>query len=206
MKNIGIIEDDAELKDLLQKYLNRQDNFNCEIAEESVELFLESSDDFNPDVIISDIGLPGISGIDGIKILKEKFPNAEIVMLTVHDDSESVFQSLCNGASGYLLKNASIEEIKKSIDILSSGGAPMSPNIARSVIEYFSPKKKLKSPISDREREIVDGLVEGLSYKMIAGKLEISIDTVRQHIRNIYRKLNVNCKAEVIAKSYKGEI
>lgn len=205
MKNIAIIEDDLELKDLLQKYLNMQPEFKCETAAESVEEFLEKVQKI-PDVILSDIGLPGMSGIEGLKILKEKFPDTEIVMLSVHDDSDSVFNSLCNGASGYLLKNTPIEQIKESINILSSGGSPMSPNIARRVINYFTPKKKNDSPLSEREYEIVSGLVDGLSYKMIGGRLGISIHTVRQHIRNIYRKLNVNSKGEVITKSFKGEI
>ena len=205
MKNIAIIEDDLELKDLLKKYLNMQPEFECTTATESVEEFLESVNE-KPDVILSDIGLPGMSGIEGLKILKKKFPETEVVMLSVHDDSDSVFKSLCNGASGYLLKNTSIEQIKESIEILSQGGSPMSPNIARRVIDYFAPKKKVESPLSEREKDIVKGLVDGLSYKMIASKLNISIDTVRQHIRNIYRKLNVNCKAEVISKSFRGEI
>lgn len=205
MKNIAIIEDDLELKNLLQKYFNIQPDLKCTTAAESVEEFLTIVEDA-PDVILSDIGLPGMSGIDGLKILKEKFPETEVVMLSVHDDSDSVFNSLCNGASGYLLKNTPIDEIKESINILSSGGSPMSPNIARRVIDYFAPKKKVESPLSGREKEIVEGLVDGLSYKMIADKLSISIDTVRQHIRNIYRKLNVNCKAEVITKSFRGEI
>lgn len=205
MKNIAIIEDDIELKELLQKYLNMQPEFNCTTASESVEEFLESVKE-SPDVILSDIGLPGMSGIEGLKILKQKFPETDIVMLSVHDDSDSVFNSLCGGASGYLLKNTPIDQIKDSINILSSGGSPMSPNIARRVIDFFAPKKKIESPLSDREKDIVKGLVEGLSYKMIADKLNISIDTVRQHIRNIYRKLNVNCKAEVISKSFRGEI
>src|SRR5690606_1681956 len=159
-----------------------------------------------PHVVISDIGLPGMSGIEGLKIIKQKFPKTEIVIFTVHDDSDSVFNSLCNGASGYLLKNMQIDQLKDSINVVGNGGSPMSPGIARRVIDYFTPNKKVKSPLSEREKEIVQGLVDGLSYKMIADKLNISIDTVRQHIRNIYRKLNVNCKAEVISKSFRGEI
>ncbi len=205
MKKIAIIEDDIELKELLQRYLNMQPEFECETAVESVEEFLEENESV-PDVILSDIGLPGMSGIEGLKILKKRFPGTEVVMLSVHDDSDSVFNSLCNGASGYLLKNTPIDQIKESINILSAGGSPMSPNIARRVIDYFKPKKQIESPLSEREKEIVQGLVDGLSYKMIADKLFISIDTVRQHIRNIYRKLDVNSKAEVISKSFRGEI
>ncbi len=207
MLKLGIIEDDLELKELLEMYLGMQNEYECTISVDSVEKFLKIVTNENkPDIILSDIGLPGMSGIEGLKILKEKFPDTEVVMLSVHDDSQIVFDALCNGASGYLLKNTPIEKIKESIDIVQRGGSPMSPNIARRVIDFFNPRKKLDSPLSPREKEIVEGLVDGLSYKMIADKLSISLDTVRQHIRNIYRKLNVNSKAEVIAKSYRGEI
>ncbi|MDZ7766488.1 MAG: response regulator transcription factor [Melioribacteraceae bacterium] len=142
---------------------------------------------------------------DLIKI-KEALPEVEVVMLTVHQDDEKIFKCLKNGASGYILKNAPLSEIKDYIDILSSGGAPMSPQIARKVVDFFQPHKKLEKPLTERENDVVNALVEGLSYKLIASKLDISIDTVRQHIRNVYRKLSVNSKAEVIAKKYRGEI
>ncbi len=207
MKKIAIIEDDKELKVLLEKYLNFQNDLSCETSVESIEEFLsEVNKQDKPDLIICDIGLPGVSGIEGIKILKEKIPGVEVVMLTVDDNSESIFKSLCNGASGYLVKNTSLDKIKESIDIVLNGGSAMSPNIARKVVEYFTPAKHVESELSDRENEIVEGLVEGLSYKLVAHKLDISIDTVRHHIKSIYRKLNVNSKAEVIAKSYKGQI
>ena len=139
-------------------------------------------------------------------MIKDKLPNSDVVMLTVHDDAERIFKCLQGGASGYLLKNSPLEEIKHYLSILSIGGSPMSPRIARKVIEYFQPKKKLEKPLSEREYDIVLALVEGLSYKMIADKYDISLDTVRQHIRNVYRKLNVNSKGEVITKKLRGEI
>ena len=162
-----------------------------------------------PDVVLMDIGLPGMSGIDGIRIIKDQHPDIDIIMLTVYHDSHKIFNSLCAGASGYLLKNTPLEEIKNSIETLHDGGAPMSPQIARKVIQYFQPGKKLlqkKSPLTPKEKEIVVGLVDGLSYKMIADRMDISIETVRYHIKNIYQKLHVHSKAEVISKSLRGEI
>lgn len=209
MIRIGIIEDDDIIRTGIQKYLNSQENFICDIAENSFEHFLPKLTEGGPvDVVLVDIGLPGISGINGIKILRKEYTDINIIMLTVYNDPSRIFSSLCAGASGYLLKNTPLEEIKKSIEILDSGGSPMSPEIARRVIEYFNPKKfeGYKSDLTQKENEIVNALVDGLSYKLVADKLGISIDTVRFHIRNIYRKLHVNSKAEVIIKSLKGEI
>lgn len=207
MKNLAIIEDDIELRELLYRYLNHQDEFNCTISVSSIEEFFGSLSDENlPNIILSDIGLPGKQGDECLREIKEKLPEAEIVMLTVHDEPERIFKCLQGGASGYLLKNSPLEEIKKYLNILASGGSPMSPRIARKVIEYFQPKKRLEKPLTDREYDIIVGLVEGLSYKMIADKYDISIDTVRQHIRSVYRKLNVNSKTEVITKKLRGEI
>ncbi len=209
MIRIGIVEDDDLIREGIQKYLNAQDNFICDLAENSFENFLPKLAKEGPvDVALVDIGLPGMSGINGIKILRKEYPDINIIMLTVYNDSNRIFNSLCAGASGYLLKNTPLEEIKKSIEVLDSGGSPMSPEIARKVIEYFNPTKPkgYKSGLTQKENEIVNALVDGLSYKLVADKIGISIDTVRFHIRNIYRKLHVNSKAEVISKSLKGEI
>ena len=209
MTNIAIIEDEEEIKDLLNLYLNHLEDYSCKWTAGSVEEFLMYEfTDCKPDVILCDIGLPGISGTKGISLIKEKLPSSAIIMLTSFDDSDIVFEALCAGAAGYLLKkNTPIEKIKDSLDVLKKGGAPMSPEIALKVISFFHQgNKKIKSPLSLREKEIVQGLVDGLSYKMIGEKLEIALDTVRQHIKNIYKKLNVNSKGEVISKSLKGEI
>jgi DNA-binding NarL/FixJ family response regulator len=208
MTNIALIEDDAELKELLEKYLNFQKTFNVVLSAISAEDFFEKYQQIEQiDIIIMDIGLPGISGIEALPKIKQNLPETEIVMLTVHDDADKVFQSLRRGASGYLLKNTPLDKIKESIEQIFSGGSPMSPNIARRIVEYFNPhKNEGQKELSAREKEIVEALVDGLSYKLVADRLNITIDTVRQHIRNIYRKLNVNSKAEVISKSYKGEI
>lgn len=210
MINVGIVEDNEKIRDLIQRYLDMQDELTCKAAMESVEdmlVYLEKEN--RPDVLLMDIQLPGMSGIEGIGIIKEKYPDIEIIMLTVYHDSHKIFDSLMAGASGYLLKHTSLPEIKESIENLAAGGAPMSPQIARKVIQHFNKpnkKKEVESDLTPREQDIVNGLVDGLSYKLIADRFDISIDTVRAHIRNIYKKLHVNSKAEVITKSLRGEI
>lgn len=209
MINVAIIEDDSEVRDAFCDYISGQHNFVCKLAHDSVESFLHNLDEsYLPDIILMDIGLPGMSGISGIKIIKERFPEINIVMLTVHNDPQKIFQSLCAGASGYLLKTTPFEQITSSLKELYAGGAPMSPQIARKVVEYFQPmeKKKEKSILTKKENEIVLDLVDGLSYKMIADKQNISLETVRSHIKHIYTKLHVHCKADVIRKSLQGEI
>ena len=208
MIHVAIVEDDHDVRDAIQEYLNSLSSIRCVASRESVEdLLAEMNEENAPDIILMDIGLPGMSGISGIKIIKEKFPDINIIMLTVYNDSHKIFRSLCAGASGYLLKNRPFEEIRQAIEMLDAGGAPMTPQIARKVIEYFQPKKaSLESPLTEKEKEIVVGLVDGLSYKMIADRMNISIETVRTHIKNIYTKLHVHCKAEVITKSLRGEI
>lgn len=210
MIEIGIVEDNVKIRDLIRKYLDMQDKMSCRAAMDSVEEMLEYLENKEiPDVLLMDIQLPGMSGIEGISIIKDIYPDIEIMMLTVYHDSHKIFDSLCAGASGYLLKHTSLPEIKEAIENLVDGGAPMSPQIARKVIQHFKdpePKKKPESNLTAREQDIVNGLVDGLSYKLIADRYDISIDTVRAHIRNIYKKLHVNSKAEVIAKSLRGEI
>lgn len=209
MINVGIVEDDSEIREAICSYLNEQENIRCNLAEESVEKFMRFLfPEKLPNVILMDIGLPGMSGISGIKLIKEKYPEIDILMLTVHNEPHKIFQSLCAGATGYLLKTTPLTEIKKFIEELAEGGAPMSPQIARRVIEYFQKAKEEKepSPLTDKEKEIVLDLVDGLSYKMIADKQNINIETVRTHIKHIYNKLHVHCKADVIRKSLQGEI
>jgi DNA-binding NarL/FixJ family response regulator len=209
MISVGIIEDDEQVRSGIQAYLNNQPNLSCEYGYHSMEAALADFKDWNiPNVLIIDLGLPGMSGIDGMKILKERYPDCDLVVFSVFNDYKKIFESLCAGATGYLLKNTPFEEIKEGIESLAKGGSPMSPQIARKVIDFFKPQQKIKkvSPLSDKEKEIVVGLVDGLSYKLIADRLSISIETVRFHIKNIYRKLHVHGKAEVISKSLRGEI
>jgi len=209
MIKIAIVEDDSFIRESLQEFIDAQDNMHHVAAKDSVEAFLYwLNDDNKPDIILMDIGLPGMSGISGIKLIKEKYPDINILMLTVYNDSHKIFQSLCAGASGYLLKNTTFSEIKEAIEIIHNGGSSMSPQIARKVIEFFHSDRtgEITSPLTIKEKEIVMCLVDGMSYKMIAEKENISIETVRSHIKKIYKKLHVHNKAGVIRKSLRGEI
>ncbi len=206
---IGIVEDDAVVRDTLRSFCDGYSCFHCEIAKASAEEFFAKLTDENiPDVILMDIGLPGMSGIDAIRLIKQKYPNVDIIMLTVYHDPHKIFDSLCAGASGYLLKTTSFTQIKDAIEVVHAGGSYMSPQIARKVIDYFHPHHPLEtaSPLTQKEKEVVFGLVDGLSYKMIADRLNITHHTLRSHIKHIYQKLHVHSKAEVIGKSLRGEI
>ena len=207
MIRIAIIEDDALVRYNLVSFFSQQENFTCSIEAESVEQFFEkATPDDELEIILSDIGLPGMNGVDAIPLLRKKFPSASIVMLSVYADNENIFKALCTGAVGYLQKDTPLEEVYDSLKVILKGGSVMSPSIARKVIEYFAPKRTYNDPLTAKERQVVMAMVDGLSYKMIGERLGISLETVRQHIKNIYRKLQVNSKAEVIARSFRGEL
>ena len=206
---VGIVEDDEEIRKGIVNFLSKQPTFFCELAVGSVEELLATITPKNtPEVLIMDLGLPGMSGIEGITFIKNRYPTIDIVVFSVYNDPQKIFDSLRAGATGYLLKNTPFEEIKEGIELLAKGGSPMSPQIARKVIDFFKPTKKIQKPstLSEKEREVVVALVDGLSYKLIADRLGVSIETVRFHIKSIYRKLHVHGKAEVISRSLRGEI
>lgn len=210
---VGIVEDDVDIRRMLQNYFEAQPDISFAGGFDSVERLINKlmTTARPPDVLLMDIGLPGMSGIDGIKLLKEKYPSIEFVVFTIYDDTTRIFNSLCAGATGYLLKNTPLNEIREGIGLLKMGGSPMSPQIARQVInllkkDFKQPAPRYGSILSEREKEIVVGLVDGLSYKLIADRLSVSIETVRFHIKSIYRKLHVHCRSEVISRSLRGEI
>ena len=148
-----------------------------------------------------------MSGLEGIRHIRQKLPEADIVMLTTFEEDKNIFKALCAGACSYISKRTSLMKIQEALFIINRGGSYMSPSIARKIAKHFMPKApKEKDLLTPRQIQIVDGLVEGLSYKLIADKLSISIDTVRDHIKRIYRTLEVNSKAEVIRKSLNGDI
>lgn len=205
---LAIIEDIGDIRDSLCEYFEQQPETECIIVCDSVEAFFKEVDaTARPDLVLTDIGLPGMNGIEGMKKIKAQWPETDIIMLTVFKDNDKIFKSICAGATGYLLKDTPLAEIKKAIIEIHNGGSYMTPSIARRVMEYFSPIKKVyDEPLTQKEKQIIMALTEGLSYKLIGEKLLITIDTVRFHIKNIYRKLQVNSKTEVITKALKGEI
>jgi DNA-binding NarL/FixJ family response regulator len=162
------------------------------------------TEELKPDVILMDIDMPGTNGIDAVAIVKAVSPKTQVIMLTVFDNEEKIFNAIRNGASGYLLKHTPPSEIIDSIFDVNNGGSPMTANVARKVLQYFQSQPKAHKQdynLSERELQIVKGLVSGYSYKAIASELFISIDTVRSHIRRIYEKLHVNSKTEAVLKA-----
>jgi DNA-binding NarL/FixJ family response regulator len=207
MTLIGIIEDDPMVRGNLVSFFTRHKDFTCGIEAGSVEDFFEKATTVEQlDIILSDIGLPGVNGIDAIPHLRKKYASASIVMLSVYADNDHIFKALCAGAVGYLQKDTPLEEVYDSLKVILKGGSVMSPAIARKVIEYFAPRRTYNDPLTAKERQVITAMVDGLSYKMIGERLGVSLETVRQHIKNIYRKLHVNSKAEVIARSIRGEL
>lgn len=208
MISVAIVEDIKEIREPLFQFLSSQEEFIGEIEAGSVEEFFEQANNSLPiDVVLLDIGLPGLSGLGAIQLLKEKFPEAKIIMLTIFDDPERIFQALKAGAVGYLVKNTPLNKIRDAIIETNKGGSPLSPEIARKVVRFFeNPKSEIKSPLTEKEKQIVAGMVDGLSFKMIAANLGNTLETIKSHTKNIYKKLHVNSKGEVIAKSIRGEI
>lgn len=202
MIRIAIVEDDTVIRDLIRDFLRGQEEFESVSSFGSVEDFL-SAEDGSFQVVLLDIELPGMSGLEGAFQIKQKNPDTDILMLTIYDDKERVFRALQGGASGYLLKSTSLPKLKTAILEILQGGAPMSPVIAKKVITYFSslpvsPGNPNLHQLTAREREVSLLLIEGSTYKQVAYHLQISTDTVRQHIKNIYRKLQINSRVQLI--------
>lgn len=206
MIKVVIVEDNNALRQSLGNLLSETEGMRCVGSLNNLLNIVSEINKCKPDVILMDIGLPHISGIEGVRTIKENFNTAEILMFTVFEDDEKIFEALKAGASGYLLKKSSPEEIVEAIRSLYYGGSPMSASIARKVILSFQnnyTNNDENFQLTTREKEILHSLVDGLSYKKIAEKYFISISTVRTHIRHIYEKLHVNTKAQAVAKVLK---
>jgi DNA-binding NarL/FixJ family response regulator len=208
--DVIIIEDNELLRDSLMEAINKSSSINCSNAFGSGEAALEfiESAELVPDIILLDIGLPGMSGIELIPELKKLSPSSKIIIITIHDDDENVFNAICAGASGYLLKDLSSDSIANSISEVMNGGAPMNSHIAKKVLNMFR-DQNIKSEgydLSDREKEILALLVDGLSKKQIADNIFLSHHTVDSHIRNIYAKLEVHSRSSAISKAIKEKL
>ena len=207
---VTIFEDNKNLRLGLYQLINGSEGFECAGAFENCLNLLEDIENTRPYVVLMDIQMPGINGIEAVKILRENYPDLKILMQTIFEESDKIFQSILAGASGYILKNTSPSRILEFIKETYEGGAPMSPSVATKVLKIVteqSPSVKAQNfNLSEREKEILSCLVKGMSYKLIADACFISIDTVRGHIRNIYEKLHVHSKGEAIATAMKGKI
>lgn len=215
MIKLALVEDDWHIRDSLTIFFSNQEEIQLLQASDSVESFLKwlTTSNIFPDVLLLDISLPGVSGIKGIPKIRNLSQSISIIMLTIHDDSSRVFDAFREGANGYLLKNTPLARIKEGILDIKDNGAPMSPSIAKKVIAHFTlnqhkrrKRKEDLNALTEREKDVVNGLVEGHSYQGLASQLNLSIETIRHHIKNIYTKLHVNSKSQVVAKSLRGEI
>lgn len=205
MIKLGIIEDQQAIREALSSYLGEQPDIECVLRAGSINEFVEQYQEVTvqPTLILSDIGLPGLSGIEGLAIIQRYLPDAAVVMLSIHTDADRVFEALRAGAVGYLDKMTPLPMLAELLRQVAAGGSPMSPSVARHVIKHFWPNRQAPEvTLTPREKDIVRGIEDGLSYKLIADRLNVSIDTVRTHIRQIYRKLQVNSKAEVISRGW----
>jgi len=203
MIKVGIIEDNTALRGSLTKLINSHENMACVLSVNSLMHIISDLVNAMPNILLMDIGLPNISGIEGVKMIKMNFPEIQILMFTVFEDEDKIFDAIRFGASGYLLKKTPPEEIVAAILQLNEGGAPMTASIARKVIQSFQQQPVVATEnysLTAREKEILYALVEGLSYKKIADKYFLSISTIRTHICNIYQKLHVNSKSQAVAK------
>ncbi|GAC1422596.1 MAG: response regulator transcription factor [Flavisolibacter sp.] len=205
MIEVAIVEDNREIREGLRQLIGGSFGFHCIETYPNAELALQHIPFTKPQVVLMDINLPGINGIECIKLLKSQSPNTLFIISTVYEDDEMIFESLKAGAMGYLLKKTEPSKILEAIIDVCKGGSPMSMEIARKVISSFHPKNELDLPeiLTAKEKEILKALSKGLRYKEIASDLSINIETVRTHARNIYEKLQVQSRTEALNKVYR---
>ncbi len=207
---IAIFEDNKMLREMMFQLIHGTIGFTCVGAFGDAGDLIHKIEKSVPDIVLMDIDMPGISGIEAVLIIKERFPSVQILMQTIFEEDEKIYDSICAGASGYLLKNTSPAKLLEALNELHTGGAPMSASVAKKVLEIFQKQNFFsKSPdynFSQREKEVLGGLVKGMSYKMIADSCGISIDTIKFHIKNIYEKLHVHSKSEAVIKAIKHKL
>lgn len=200
---VSIVEDDNQLRGTLARVISRAEGFQCLSHHPSAEEALKALPGVRPNVVLMDINLPGMNGVECVRQLKQILPSTQIVMLTAYEDTENIFNSLAAGAAGYLLKRTSSAELLAALHEVNQGGSPMTAHIARKVVQSFQktgPSPQPTENLSQREQEVLDCLAQGFLYKEIAEKLGISYETVHTYIRRIYEKLQVRTRTEAVAK------
>ncbi|MBL7729088.1 MAG: response regulator transcription factor [Dinghuibacter sp.] len=205
---IAIFEDNKKFRESLEFVIVTSDHMELCGSFEDTNRLKQRIEALQPDVVLMDINLPGKNGIEAVKEIKEHFPHVQVCMQTVFEEDDKIFASLCAGASGYILKNTPPEKLIQAIHEVAGGGAFFTPSVAKRILNNFQqqPAKAEFIQLSDREKEILRALVDGLSYKMIADKLGLSFHTIHTHIKNIYEKLHVNSKGEAVAKALKNKL
>lgn len=201
---IVIVEDNEAIKDGFALIINSFPKYYVVNSYTNCEAALKALKKDDPDIILMDIELPGMNGIEGVRQIKKVIPQIDIIINTIHENQQQVFEALCAGASGYITKNSSHNELLNALDQVSNGGAPMSTKIAKMVVKSF--QKNLRSPLTSRETEVLGLLSRGKSYSIIADELFITKETAKSHIKNIYAKLHVNSKSDAIEKALKEKL
>jgi DNA-binding NarL/FixJ family response regulator len=207
--HVAIVDDDRSTREGLAMLINSTGGLRCAVTFHSIEAALSGACRPSPDVVLVDINLPAMSGVEGAGLLKQKYPGAEIVMLTVYADDEKVFQSICNGACGYLTKDTPPVRLLEAIVEAHHGGAPMSPEIARKVVTLFqktAQPTKVEEHLAPQEVRLLRLLAEGHSYEAAAHVLNVSVNTIRNYIRSVYAKLHVHTKSEAVSKALRNRI
>jgi len=206
---VGIIEDQPRIREGLRSLIDGTDGYRCVGSFGSMEEALAQLDRELPDVMLVDIGLPGMSGIEGMRHIKARHPGLAVLMLSVYDDDRRIFDALCAGACGYLLKNTPPTRLLESLKEVAGGGSPMSPEVARKVVALFRefrPPEQADYQLTPHEIRILKLLVEGYNYQTAADELNVSINTIRFHMRSIYEKLQVHSKSEAVSKALRNRI
>jgi DNA-binding NarL/FixJ family response regulator len=201
---VAIVEDQRDIRECLTVLVNGTEGYSCTGSYRTMEEALDDIPRRLPDVVLSDIGLPGMSGIQGVRILKKRHPELLVLMLTVYDDDERIFDAMCGGACGYLLKKTPPARLLESLKEAVAGGAPMSPEVARRVIALFReirPPERADYHLTPHETRLLKLFVEGHNYKTAAAELGVSVNTVNFHVRSIYEKLQVHSRSEAVAKA-----
>lgn len=207
---VAIVDDDRRIRDGLEMLINGMSGYRCVGTSTRVEDLVPSRVSDRPDAILLDIDLPGMSGCDGVEVLKARFPQTQIVMLTVYADAEKVFSAICRGACGYLLKDTPPVKLLEAIGEAVSGGAPMSPEIARQVVDAYR-KTALRRPepderLTSQETRLLQLLSEGYSYEGASSQLNVSVNTIRNYVRSVYEKLHVHSKSEAVSKALRNRM
>lgn len=206
---VAVVEDQQPMREGLRLLIDGTPGYRCVGAFGSMEEALRVMDREVPDVMLLDIGLPGMSGSEGVRLLKEKYPSIQILMLTIYDEDDRVFESVCNGACGYLLKKTPPARLLEAIREAHEGGSPMTPEIARKVVTLFQkigPPEKLDQQLAPQEVRLLKLLAQGHSYQAIADQLHVSINTIREYIRRVYDKLHVHSKSEAVSKALRSRM
>jgi DNA-binding NarL/FixJ family response regulator len=209
-KKIMIFDDNKSRREGLEMLINLSENLVCVGSFSDCREVLQRIDEANPDVVLMDIDMPYVNGIEGVRLIRTKHQTLKILMQTIFEDDDKIFDSICAGADGYILKKASLSDLMNAIEMVCEGGAPMTPSIARKVLALMQQKNKSTSTeqfhLTQREQQILALLVEGFSYKMIADRCQISRPTVNSHISHIFEKLHVNSGTEAVAKAIHNKI